>query len=121
MSEFFSFKSVFEQDGVLEDELPIEEDEPVEEVTVADVPVVTTSSSNVTDEVELVRGNPYGTNAETDAVKPLQELLNGRKENLSVDGLFGPKTNAAVRRFQRSKKMLVDGVVGPKTWAALWD
>jgi peptidoglycan hydrolase-like protein with peptidoglycan-binding domain len=34
-------------------------------------------------------------------------------------GNFGPKTEAAVRAFQRSKGLVPDGIVGPKTWAAL--
>jgi peptidoglycan hydrolase-like protein with peptidoglycan-binding domain len=34
-------------------------------------------------------------------------------------GTFGPKTEAAVREFQRQHGMVPDGIVGPKTWAAL--
>lgn len=36
-----------------------------------------------------------------------------------VDGIFGPKTKAAVIAFQRDKNLLVDGIVGPQTQAAL--
>ena len=52
-------------------------------------------------------------------VKSLQELLNRRGETLALDGIFGPKTEAAVKRFQRSAGLTNDGVVGPRTWAAL--
>lgn len=50
-----------------------------------------------------------------DAVRTLQEKLGG----LTVDGIFGAKTEAAVRNFQRARGLQVDGIVGPKTWAAL--
>jgi hypothetical protein len=35
-----------------------------------------------------------------------------------ADGIFGPITEAATRRFQRRKKLEVDGTVGPQTYAA---
>lgn len=50
-------------------------------------------------------------------VEKLQSLL-----KITVDGDFGPKTEAAVKAFQKvnaSKCGAADGVVGPKTWAAL--
>ncbi|HEY8347452.1 MAG TPA: spore cortex-lytic enzyme [Symbiobacteriaceae bacterium] len=37
----------------------------------------------------------------------------------AVDGIFGPKTHAAVVLFQRRNGLTVDGIIGPETWAAL--
>lgn len=37
----------------------------------------------------------------------------------AIDGDFGPKTAAAVIRFQKSKNLVQDGIVGPKTWTAM--
>lgn len=55
------------------------------------------------------------------AVKEAQCLLakKGYKEVGSADGIFGAKTDAAVRHFQKNNKLKVDGYVGPKTWAKL--
>jgi len=55
-------------------------------------------------------------------VKYLQQRLNAKGYHLAVDGVFGPKTRAAVRAFQAAHKsavVWVDGEVGPKTWTAL--
>ncbi|MDP9020786.1 MAG: peptidoglycan-binding protein [Actinomycetota bacterium] len=38
----------------------------------------------------------------------------------SGPGTFGPKTEAAVKQFQRSVGLEVDGKVGPDTWKALF-
>ena len=35
------------------------------------------------------------------------------------DGVFGKKTEAAVKAFQKDNGLTADGIVGPKTWAAL--
>ena len=48
-------------------------------------------------------------------VQLLQQALGGIK----VDGVFGPETEEAVRKFQASRGLTVDGVVGPLTGAAL--
>jgi peptidoglycan hydrolase-like protein with peptidoglycan-binding domain len=52
-------------------------------------------------------------------VPSLQYLLRARGHTVAVDGIFGPRTDAAVRSFQQSKGLAVDGIVGPNTWSAL--
>lgn len=58
-------------------------------------------------------------------VKFIQNALNtvrrGIKEipPLDVDGMFGPKTENAVKAFQNYYGLTPDGVVGPLTWAKL--
>ena len=40
-------------------------------------------------------------------------------QGVQIDGVFGPKTEAAVRGFQDALGITVDGIVGPVTWRAL--
>jgi peptidoglycan hydrolase-like protein with peptidoglycan-binding domain len=54
-----------------------------------------------------------------EAVRTVQYLLRARGASLAVDGIFGPRTEAAVRSFQQSHGLVVDGVVGNATWMAL--
>ncbi len=42
-----------------------------------------------------------------------------RRLNITADGVFGPRTRAAVIAFQRSHRLAADGVVGPQTRRAL--
>ncbi|HJP95522.1 MAG TPA: N-acetylmuramoyl-L-alanine amidase [Pyrinomonadaceae bacterium] len=52
--------------------------------------------------------------ARGDLVKTVQAKI-----RIDVDGKFGPRTEAAVRQFQRDHDLVPDGIVGPKTWHAL--
>jgi peptidoglycan hydrolase-like protein with peptidoglycan-binding domain len=47
-------------------------------------------------------------------VELLQQAL-----GISVDGIYGPETEEAVRSFQASRGLTVDGIAGPETSAAL--
>jgi N-acetylmuramoyl-L-alanine amidase len=38
---------------------------------------------------------------------------------VAIDGIYGPGTLEAVRRFQTQNRLTVDGIVGPQVWAAL--
>jgi peptidoglycan hydrolase-like protein with peptidoglycan-binding domain len=54
------------------------------------------------------------------AVEALQRALAAMGINPGpIDGLFGPTTEAAVKRFQEKAGLSADGVVGRKTRAAL--
>jgi peptidoglycan hydrolase-like protein with peptidoglycan-binding domain len=50
----------------------------------------------------------------TRAVEHLQAAL-----HVSVDGEFGPETEAAIRRLQTRHGLAVDGVAGPATWSVI--
>jgi peptidoglycan hydrolase-like protein with peptidoglycan-binding domain len=60
-----------------------------------------------------------------DPVRGVQSQFQARNlsgdpsKGLQVDGIFGPKTDAAVRGFQKAAGLGVDGIVGPFTWNAL--
>jgi len=71
------------------------------------------TASGAAGESEVASGESEGASP-TGAVDQLQAAL-----HLSVDGEFGPETEAAVRRLQARHGLTVDGVVGPATWALI--
>lgn len=60
----------------------------------------------------------YG--SQGDDVKKLQEQLNKNGYSLDVDGIFGSKTQAAVKDYQSKNGLAVDGIVGVNTSSKLY-
>ena len=52
-------------------------------------------------------------------VQAVQYLLRAHGISVKPDGDFGPRTEAAVKRFQRAHGLKADGNVGPRTWTKL--
>ncbi|ASU34785.1 peptidoglycan recognition protein family protein [Mucilaginibacter xinganensis] len=74
------------------------------------IPSVTPATASKPARATLRRGldnNP-------ELVKIVQTRL-----GLTADGNLGPKTEAAIRAFQKAHDMVPDGIVGPKTWQAI--
>jgi transglycosylase-like protein/putative peptidoglycan binding protein len=59
-------------------------------------------------------GSSAGSGAQGSSVSALQRAL-----GITADGVYGPQTRAAVRRFQRREGLSADGIAGPATLAAL--
>jgi lysozyme len=63
----------------------------------------------------LAKGAPFSPMVMTLQAKLIEKgYLSGK-----ADGLFGPKTESAVRAFQQASGLPVDGVIGAKTWKKL--
>jgi polysaccharide deacetylase family sporulation protein PdaB len=73
------------------------------------------SSVNSSSYPGILRQGSSGT-----AVRQLQQALVNKGYNITVDGVFGPKTKSTVMSFQSSKGITVDGIVGSVTWGRLF-
>ncbi len=81
----------------------------------AEVPPIRVSAHDET-ERNLILQTPFMVG---DDVEAAQRGLAAAGIAVDVDGIFGPLTEAGVRRFQQVKGLKVDGVVGPATRSAL--
>ena len=80
------------------------------------------SSSSSTPKVYKLGDRTLQNGSKGDDVRELQEALNKLPclvTKLEADGVFGSKTEAAVRAFQRDVGLVVDGIAGRLTLAAL--
>lgn len=81
------------------------------------VPIIAFGGGNAseTEESAVLKIGSSGTQ-----VRTLQTKLNNWGYDAgTVDGIFGSKTQAAVKRFQQKNGLVADGIVGSKTAAAL--
>ena len=60
-------------------------------------------------------GLPLKAGSHGDLVAHVQRAL-----GIDADGVFGPETDAAVRRYQYAVQLAIDGIVGPLTWSSLF-
>ncbi|MBR6553308.1 MAG: peptidoglycan-binding protein [Clostridia bacterium] len=78
-----------------------------------------------TDTLRPYPGTPLRRGATGEDVRWLQTMLNAVSTvdldmpMLTVDGIFGPATEANVRRYQRNYGLAEDGIAGPLTWESL--
>ena len=82
-------------------------------------------AADLSPEVPAYPGTPVRAGDAGETVKYIQNALNTVRRSvkeippLDVDGMFGPKTENAVKAFQKYYGLAVDGIVGPLTWAKL--
>jgi hypothetical protein len=73
------------------------------------------SPASPTTDLSAYRSTTLRRGSSGSAVKVLQKALGG----LTVDGVFGPLTEARVKAYQKSKGLTQNGVVDAKVWDAL--
>ncbi|MEA2462053.1 MAG: hypothetical protein QOH90_2230, partial [Actinomycetota bacterium] len=82
-----------------------------------DVSAAVAAESPANRAIEIREGGlPLRVGSQGDLVAHVQTKL-----GVTSDGVFGPQTDAAVRKYQLSARLDVDGIVGPNTWSALFE
>src|SRR5215208_1132508 len=82
-----------------------------------DVSATVASESPANRAIEIREGGlPLRVGSQGDLVAHVQTKL-----GVASDGIFGPVTDTAVRRYQASAGLDVDGIVGPSTWSSLFE
>ena len=67
----------------------------------------------------LTAGGALAAPGDTDKLPPTTVKQAQRALDVKADGVVGPKTKRAIRRYQRSKGLAVDGRLGPSTLQSL--
>ena len=82
-----------------------------------DVSTAVAAESPANRAIEIREGGlPLRVGSQGDLVAHVQTKL-----GVASDGIFGPQTDAAVRKYQLSAGLDVDGIVGPNTWSSLFE
>jgi N-acetylmuramoyl-L-alanine amidase len=68
-----------------------------------------------------VTGLPLRLGDASEAVRDVQRRLAARGYDVPAEeaGVYGPVTEAVIRRFQESRGLRIDGIVGRQTWSSL--
>ena len=70
---------------------------------------------------EQVKRQPLRKGSRNSAVKAMQQQLANKGFACGYpDGIYGRKTERAVKNYQRSTGLVADGIVGPLTWGKLF-
>lgn len=88
--------------------------------------VETVVNAPIRDLVSSYPGTPLRRGSSGPEVVTIQVALNRIAQNYpaipkipAIDGIFGPRTEATVRKFQEVFDLTPDGIVGPATWYAI--
>ncbi len=77
------------------------------------------SPSRVVVDIPVLTEPVLGIGSRGADVRAAQYMLRAHGYQLVPDGIYGSRTDAAVRAFQRSHHLSVDGTIGHQTWTAL--